>query len=204
MEGERQSLVFESDSTMSRDGGGKALAGVEELFRSFIVPADMTGGIAALEAMESGNRQAGCSEDGVHTLDRSAAYQSERSSGSMVQVANERVQIVLEPHLRWRRRQIRERAIDVEEERPPRVRRRNASRSRGTRSGAAGTKWSVSVAAPPNGRFHSVRRGCRLALKEMRPRRAAGSIGAAASGAGVRDDAWSPRRAASDPPTCRR
>src|SRR5687767_12975953 len=134
MEGERQSLVLQSDPAMSRHRGVKALAGVQQLFRGGLVPADVSGGIAALEAMQSGDRQTRLAEDGIHALDRPAAYQRKRSAGSVVQIANERVKIVLEPHLRWRGRKIRERAVDVEEECPPRIRRGNASRPRGTGS----------------------------------------------------------------------
>src|SRR5687767_1737734 len=204
MEGERQTLVLESDSPVSGDGGFEPLTSVQQLFRCLVMPADLSRGVAALESVKSRNRQARLAEDRVYALDRSPADQSERAAGSVVQLANESMQIVLESHLRRGRRQIRQRSVDVEEERPARLRRGKTGRTGWTGAGAAGTELTVTVAPASNGSFHSARRGCRVALKERYRYRAAGSSGFAASAAGGHGGALSPRRAASAPPTGRR
>src|SRR5687767_11957329 len=189
MEGERQSLVFESNSPVSRHRGCKPFTRVRQLFRSLLMAADLSRGVAPLEAMKSGNRETRSPEDRVDTLDRSAADQRERTAGSVVQVANESMKVVLEPHLRRRRRDIGERSVDVEKVRPARIRRGKPCRTGWSGAGAAGTKRTVTALAAPNGSFHSVRLVCRWVAGAVNRRRVGGSNAFAASAADVRDGA---------------
>src|SRR5687767_7176688 len=153
MEGERQALVLESDSPVSGDGGLEPLTGVQQLFRCLVVAADLSRGVAALEPVKSRNWKARPAEDRVYALDRSPADQSERTARSVVQLANEGMQIVLEPHLRRGRRQICQRSVDVEEERPARIRHGKTGRACWTGAGATGTELTVTVAPASNGSF---------------------------------------------------
>ena len=139
------------------------------------MPRNLSRGIAALETMVAGDGKVWLPENRVDVVDPSAADESERAAGGLVQVTNELVKIVLEPDLRRRRREIGERAVDVEEVRPANVGSRQASGARRRATSAARTKLTIIPARPPNGSFHFGRREYRRAAPLARQHPPAGS-----------------------------